>query len=77
MSTAPAPYRHIANDFTDKIKSGELPPGAKLPSTREIADIYGVSMVTVSRAVSLLHDRDLVIGHPGRGVFVAGEPEDG
>ncbi|MFF0471534.1 hypothetical protein ACFYPX_29375 [Micromonospora zamorensis] len=28
---------------------------------------------TAHRAVSLLHDRKLVLGQPGRGVYVAGQ----
>ncbi|GAA2377466.1 hypothetical protein Cme02nite_20610 [Catellatospora methionotrophica] len=75
MPVAKADYRRIADAITEKIKSGELSPGAKLPSTAQLADQYDVSPATVYRAVSLLHDRDLVIGHPGKGVFVAGEPQ--
>jgi GntR family transcriptional regulator len=75
MPTAPAPFREIANAFAAKIKSGELKPGEKLPSTREIADMYGVSMNTAYRAMSLLHDRDLIIGQPGRGTYVADHPK--
>ena len=71
MPTAEPPYRVIAGELTDKIKSGELPPGAKLPSTRELADRYDVSMATDSRALSILHERDLIIGQPGRGTYVA------
>ncbi|GHJ45522.1 hypothetical protein Cs7R123_28640 [Catellatospora sp. TT07R-123] len=72
MPVAKADYRRIADAITEKIKSGELSPGEKLPSTAQLADQYDVSPATVYRAVSLLHDRDLVIGHPGKGVFVAG-----
>ncbi|MFY1696973.1 MULTISPECIES: winged helix-turn-helix domain-containing protein [unclassified Solwaraspora] len=71
MPSAPADYRRIADELTAKIKSGELPPGTKLPSTAQLADQYDVSPATVYRAVSLLHDRDLVVGHSGRGVYVA------
>ncbi|WFE22716.1 winged helix-turn-helix domain-containing protein [Solwaraspora sp. WMMD937] len=71
MPSAPADYRRIADELTAKIKSGELPPGTKLPSTAQLADLYDVSPATVYRAVSLLHDRDLVVGHSGRGVYVA------
>ncbi|MEU4639320.1 winged helix-turn-helix domain-containing protein [Micromonospora sp. NPDC047465] len=74
MPTAPAPYKVIANDFAAKIKSGELKPGDKLPSTRQIADQYGVAMNTAYRAMSLLHDRELIIGQPGRGTYVAERP---
>ena len=73
MPSAPAEYRRIADELTTKIKSGELVPGTKLPSTSELGDQFGVSVATVYRAVSLLHDRDLVVGQPGRGVYVAGK----
>ncbi|KWV29760.1 MULTISPECIES: winged helix-turn-helix domain-containing protein [Micromonospora] len=73
MPSAPAEYRRIADELTTKIKSGELTPGTKLPSTSELADQFNVSPATAYRAVSLLHDRDLVVGQPGRGVYVAGE----
>ncbi|WP_446220818.1 GntR family transcriptional regulator [Micromonospora sp. IBHARD004] len=74
MPTAEAPYRQIANDLTAKIKSGELKPGDKLPSTRELAEAYKVHMNTASRALSLLHDRELITGQPGRGTYVAERP---
>lgn len=74
MPTAEAPYRRIANEIAAKIKSGELRPGDKLPSTRELAESYAVHMNTASRALSLLHDRELITGQPGRGTYVAEQP---
>ncbi|WP_433313382.1 GntR family transcriptional regulator [Micromonospora sp. CA-269861] len=74
MPTAEAPYRRIANEIAAKIKSGELQPGDKLPSTRELAETYAVHMNTASRALSLLHDRELITGQPGRGTYVAEHP---
>lgn len=71
MSTAEAGYKRIANDYTEKIKSGVLQPGMKLPSTRQIAEEYGVGMGVAYRALSLLHDRELIVGQPGRGTYVA------
>ncbi|PZG09262.1 GntR family transcriptional regulator [Micromonospora craterilacus] len=75
MPTAEAPYRRIANDIAAKIKSGELKPGDKLPSTRELAEAYQVHMNTAYRAMSLLHDRELITGQPGRGTYVAERSE--
>lgn len=72
MPSAPAEYRRIADAITQRIRSGELAPGVKLPSTTALAAEYDVSVATAYRAVSLLHDRDLVVGQPGRGVYVAG-----
>ncbi|WP_233607828.1 winged helix-turn-helix domain-containing protein [Micromonospora chalcea] len=74
MPTERVDYRRIANDITEKIKSGELAPGTKLPSTRELAEQYGVHISTVNRSMSILKDRELVEGHPEKGVYVA-EPE--
>ncbi|RKN44255.1 GntR family transcriptional regulator [Micromonospora endolithica] len=74
MPTAEPPYRRIANDLASRIRSGELKPGDKLPSTRELAESYQVHMNTASRALSLLHDRELITGQPGRGTYVAERP---
>lgn len=74
MPTAEAPFRQIANDIAAKIKSGELKPGDKLPSTRELAETYEVHLNTAYRAMSLLHDRELITGQPGRGTYVAQPP---
>jgi GntR family transcriptional regulator len=74
MPTERVDYRRIANEITSKIKSGELAPGEKLPSTRQLAEQYGVHISTIHRVMSLLKDRELVEGHPGKGVYVA-EPE--
>jgi GntR family transcriptional regulator len=39
-----------------------------------LAETYGVHMNTASRALSLLHDRELITGQPGRGTYVAERP---
>lgn len=66
----PPTVREIAADLTDRIKSGEYPPGTRLPPARELADLYGVSVASVQRATTLLHERGLTIGRPGLGVYV-------
>jgi GntR family transcriptional regulator len=65
-------YRRIANDIADRINAGELKPHSKLPSTRQLAEEYGVSMSTIFRAVAILRDRNLVYGQTGKGVYVSG-----
>ncbi len=55
-----------------KISSGEYPPGAKIPSEREAAKVYGVSHITVNKVVKQLEAVGLVRLERGRGVFVAG-----
>jgi GntR family transcriptional regulator len=66
-------YREIADDLGQRIASGEYPPGAQLPSTAQLAELYSVSISTVVRAMGLLHDRRVVVSQAGVGVFV---PED-
>ncbi|PWU59456.1 GntR family transcriptional regulator [Micromonospora globispora] len=71
MSPIPLSYTDIAADITAKITAGEYESGAKLPSYSQLADLYSVSFSTAARAVALLRDRGIVIGAPGRGIFVA------
>jgi len=47
-----------------------VPAGGRLPSTREIARRWGVSPVTVQRAVTRLVAEGLVETRPGAGNFV-------
>lgn len=63
-------YREIADDITARIHTGEYPPGAPLPSYKKLADLYSVSVSTAQRAIQLLHDRGLIVGEKGRGLFV-------
>lgn len=61
----------ILQDMTERIMSGEYPPGEKLPSYRELGDIYSVSFGTISKVVWILRDRGLVVGVRGVGIYVA------
>lgn len=61
-------YRHIAA----AIQSGQIPPGGKLPSKRQLCATLGVSMSTVEGAYSLLAAEGYVISQPRSG-FVAAQ----
>ncbi|WP_433346653.1 GntR family transcriptional regulator [Micromonospora sp. CA-111912] len=61
----------LLDDLLKKIKNGTYPPGSQLPSGRDLADAYDVSQSTISRAVATLRDQGVLVGRPGRGVFVA------
>jgi GntR family transcriptional regulator len=55
----------------DRIASGEWRPGQRLPSERRLGDAFGVSRVTVRKAlVTLVEDGVVEVAH-GRGWFVA------
>lgn len=66
----PMTYIEIVEDLTARIRSGEYPPGSKLPSYNELKDLYSVSFATIARVMSILRDRGAIIGAPGRGTFV-------
>ncbi len=55
--------------FSD-IMSGGYAPGEKIPNEVELADLYGVSRPTVSKAVKSLEQKGLVTRKPGAGTFV-------
>ena len=61
----------IAGQIRDKIKSGELAAGDRVPSTREIMRRWGVAMATASKVLSILKEEGLVRTRPGAGTVVA------
>ncbi|MFI6822160.1 GntR family transcriptional regulator [Micromonospora sp. NPDC050187] len=75
MPTAQPSFRLIVDEIAEKIRTGDLKPGDKLPSTSQLAEAYGVSNNTVYRALAILHDRNLIIGQQGRGTYVAERPQ--
>jgi GntR family transcriptional regulator len=68
------PYRQIADQLRADIYGRVLAPGDQLPSERELVERYGTAHQTVRQAISLLKAEGLVIGRPGRGVFVRERP---
>jgi GntR family transcriptional regulator len=56
------------------IACGELRPGQRLPSTREMARRFGLHPNTVSGAYSQLHDEGIVERRHGSGIYVLTPP---
>ena len=67
---APA-YRRVGDLLAARIRSGELAPGARVPSERKLATEQGISRMTARAAVDLLARRGLVERKERLGVFVA------
>lgn len=61
----------LADRIRQQIASGDLAPGAKLPSMNEMREEYGVSQMVVRNAMLVLKSEGLVYGVPGVGVYVA------
>ncbi|TXS36268.1 GntR family transcriptional regulator [Streptomyces sp. OR43] len=63
-------HERIAADLRDEIMSGDLAPGAGLPSTARLKERFDASNATVQKALQLLKDERLVIGRAGASVTV-------
>jgi GntR family transcriptional regulator len=68
-------YQQVADDLRRKIAAGELPVGAAIPSTAQLTKAYGVSSTVVRAAVAQLRADGLLVGQPGKGVFVRATPD--
>ncbi len=64
-------YRQIEDQLSALIRSGRLPPQARLPSYRELAPQLLVSLITVRRAYAELEAAGLIVCRQGQGTFVA------
>lgn len=64
-------YEAIINDLLGKIRSGEYPPGVKLPSRKAMCEIYECSEAPIIRALLELRYQGLITSLPGSGTFVA------
>lgn len=63
-------YYQLIHVILDQIKSGELKPGDMLPTENELKNTYGLSQITVRRAISeLVHDNVVEVKRP-KGAFV-------
>ncbi|ONI74804.1 GntR family transcriptional regulator [Actinosynnema sp. ALI-1.44] len=67
-----ARYLTIVDELRRRITDGELPPGAKVPSTRKIAAEWGVAMATAAKALATLSHEGLVRAEPRSGTVVVG-----
>lgn len=63
-------YVALADHVERRIRAGELQPGTRLPSERELAAEYGVAYMTVRRAAGVLRERGLIVTVHGKGTFV-------
>jgi AcrR family transcriptional regulator len=73
MSTSAPRSRQIAAELRRQIESGELAPGARVPSTRAIVDRWGVAMATATKVLTELRQEGLVRAVPGVGTVVEGD----
>lgn len=71
-----SPYRQIAARLRERIDTGDLAPGATLPTFKEIAAEHGTSYSTAQRAVSLLAEEGRVNVSRGARAIVTNPPSE-
>jgi GntR family transcriptional regulator len=71
----PTTFRAIADVLRDRITSGAIRPGQRLPSERMLAQTYGVATKTGRAAQHELRDEGLVALRRGYGFVVLDPPQ--
>lgn len=68
----PPLYLALARAIGDAVNLGELRPGQRLPTQRELSERLGIALSTVTRGYREAERRGLVRGEVGRGTYVRG-----
>ena len=69
-----SPSAQIAAWIRGRIEAGELEPGRRIPTKKELVQAFGVAETTARRAIAILRDEGFVYTVPGRGSYVAEHP---
>jgi DNA-binding transcriptional MocR family regulator len=63
-------HQRITDALAADVSEGRLEPGTRLPTQRELADVLGTTVATVTRSYAEARRRGLVDATVGRGTFV-------
>ena len=64
-------YQKVKKHILDRIQSGELQPGMRIPSEHQLVEALGVSRMTANRALRELTEEGVLTRSQGVGTFVA------
>jgi DNA-binding FadR family transcriptional regulator len=70
-------YERLTGHYRDLIVRGQLKPGDRFPSARELSEKHGVGRTTSGRVHGTLISVGLIEHRPGVGTFVLAPPPDG
>jgi DNA-binding LacI/PurR family transcriptional regulator len=65
-------YEQIKENILNRITSGEYKTDEKIPSERELCELYSVSRTTIRKAIDELVAEGILTRKSGRGTFVIG-----
>ena len=69
-SSPVAPYQQVAAWLRARILSGDLEPGARLPSAAGLSQEFGVALMTSRKALAVLVEAGYAYRSVGMGTFV-------
>jgi DNA-binding GntR family transcriptional regulator len=69
-----AAYRQLATLLRDRIRTGDLAPGQRMPSEKDLHDEFGLARETIRRGLAVLRAEGLVEVRQGHGTFVVDAP---
>jgi len=64
-------YFQLKEIIREKIESGELKTGEKIPSENKLSELYQISRMTVRQAIKELVEEELLYREKGKGTFIA------
>lgn len=70
-------FERLTRHYADAIARGELKPGDRFPSARELSELHGVGRTTAGRVHGTLISMGLIEHRPGVGTFVLEPPPKG
>jgi DNA-binding transcriptional regulator YhcF (GntR family) len=71
------PFEQVRAQLADRIRSGELAAGDRLPTVRRLAEDLGLAVNTVARTYKELEAEGLVETRGRNGTVVSWSPDDG
>jgi len=69
--TKPFAHEKLKKAILQKVKNGELKPGARILSIGELGKKYGISAKSVIKAIEELKAENILSTHQGKGTFIA------
>lgn len=64
-------YRQVADHYAEKIRTGEIKAGERLPSLLQLCEIWRISNGTAVKVIATLRQDGLIESSSRRGTFAA------
>jgi GntR family transcriptional regulator len=62
-------YQQLIDELRSSLLCGEIQPGERIPTEKELSERYAVSRITVRKAIEVLSEEGLVVKKQGKGTF--------